>query len=285
MALPLLMGCAPTADSGPGGSAGPDGEDVCWDCCNGSPDLCDRSLEDITLLRTHNSHASAERGYHELSRNHMVAIPTQLADGARSLNVDIYEVGGELVACHGFCELGQQPFDEILDEVGDFLDAHPTEVVVMDFQDEAPTGAIQGALAASGLGDLALARAGGTSWPSLGQMIADNTRLVTLGNRQSGDPDWFLSHSEHVFGTGWQYDTPEDLDCATSPFEHGLYEVTHVLTNPLASPDNAALINGDLAEHVARCEAELGIPVNMVSVDYYQTGDTVGQVWALNGLD
>jgi hypothetical protein len=278
----FLLACV-GVDPDPPGQGGT-GTPACPDCCNRAVDLCDRTLDAITLLRTHNSHASEERGYHELARNHTPAIPTQLADGARSLNVDVHEVDGELVACHGYCELGMQDFDEVLGEIMAFLTSNPREVVLLDFENRAPAGAIQAAIEASGLADLALDHAPLSPWPTLGTMVDDGTRLVVFGDRLADDPDWFLDHNAHIFGTGWAYETPEELDCATAPIEHGLYEVTHVLTNPLAHPDNATLINPDLQAHIELCTEEIGHPVNLASVDYYTIGDTAGQVWAVNGL-
>lgn len=58
--------------------------------CNGHESLCDRTLDDVTLVRTHNSHASDDLGYTVLSHNHRHAIPLQLAGGANpeDLNCD-----------------------------------------------------------------------------------------------------------------------------------------------------------------------------------------------------
>lgn len=239
--------------------------------CNGHDVLCERAVDEVVFLRSHNSHASEERGYSVFSMNHYEAIPTQLADGVRSLNIDIYEEDGVLLACHGFCELGQQPLLEVLDELGTFLAENPREVVLLDVQDEAPEGAVQTAIADHGL---PLADIAPGAWPTLGALVDEGTTLVYLH-----------PHGDYVYSTGWQYDTPEDLDCATTPFEGGLYEVTHVLTNPLANPDNATLINGRdvMLEHIDRCIDEVGLP-NQVSVDFYSIGDTVAVVDELNGV-
>lgn len=255
--------------------------------CHGSADLCGRPLDEVAILKTHNSHASEARGYSPLSMNQFEAIPTQLRDGVRSLNVDVYEEEGQLVACHGFCALGSQPLDEILTEVEDFLTEFPSDPVLIDFQDEAPAGAIAAAMAAHPIGSLAHARQPGDPWPTLGELADAGTPLIVFGERQEGDPPWFLNLPDHTYRTAWEYLTPEELDCAPADpiVEGGLYEIVHVLTNPLSNPDNAEAINHQpvIGDHLARCTEEVGF-VNQISVDYYSIGDGLEAVAAINGI-
>ena len=35
--------------------------------------------------------------------------------------MDVYDIGGELMLCHGYCDLGSQPLIEGLQEIDDFL--------------------------------------------------------------------------------------------------------------------------------------------------------------------
>ena len=234
--------------------------------CNGAIGLCDRPVDEVAFLRSHNAHASEARGYHLAAMNHYLAIPEQLELGVRSLNIDVYLWEEELTACHGFCELGTQPFEEILNEIEAFHADHPDQVVLVDFQDEVGGGAIDEALEASGL--RLYRHETGAPWPGLAELRGHTVPI-----------------DGQTYGTGWQYDTPEELDCAVQgeAFEHGLYEVTHVLTNPIASPDNAEAINHQpvIGDHVGRCLEEVGF-VNLLSVDYVGIGDAVEVVEALN---
>ncbi len=254
--------------------------------CNGSAAACDRPLTALSLVRSHNSHASEERGYHPFAMNHYPAIPTQLADGVRSLNVDLYEVDGELVACHGVCELGSQPVDELWDEIEGHLAGDPDAVVLLDVQDEAPAGVVNASLAGHALSARAWTQPAGEPWPTLGELLDAGGQLVYFNTPVDGDPAWVLPHGDFVYGTGWSYQRAEDLDCAVQGevLEHGLYEVTHVLTNPIASPAYAEEINTYevLSEHLLRCRDEVGRP-NLVSVDYYTIGEVFRGVAALDG--
>lgn len=268
----LLVACGgdtePVHDSGPR-------------LCNGSAAACALPLTELSLVRAHNSHASDERGYHAFAMNHYFAIPTQLADGVRSFNVDLYEEDGELIACHGVCDLGNQPAEEIWDELEAYLAANPDELILLDVQDEAPAGVVNASLAAHALSDRAWVQVAGEPWPALGEMLSAGAQLVYFNSPVAGDPAWVLPHGDFVYGTGWSYTSVEDLDCAVqgAVLEHGLYEVTHVLTNPIASPAYAAEINtvAVLTEHLERCFAEVGRP-NLVSVDYYSVGDVFAVV-------
>lgn len=272
-----LLGCT---------GLGPDGTDVAVETCNGQPGLCERPLNEVTFLRTHNSHASEERGYTVLSWNHYFAIPAQLEDGVRSLNVDVYPAeDGGLRACHGFCELGEQPLEDLFDEIEAFMESHPREVVLLDFQDESAEGALRDALATHPLSGRAWVQVAGTPWPTLQEMIEADERMVIFGGGHPEDPPWMLPKTQHIFSTGWSYWEPEDLDCETSgPVpEFGLYEVTHVLTNPLASPYNAEEINTEelLVAHLAQCDEEVAF-VNLLSVDFYTIGEPLSVIGARN---
>jgi len=252
--------------------------------CNGTIAACELPLDQLSLVRSHNSHASEERGYHPFAMNHYFAIPTQLADGVRSFNVDLYLVDDALIACHGVCELGSQPVVEIWDEFEAFLAANPDELILLDVQDEAPSGVVNASLAAHDLSRRAWAQTAGEPWPPLAELLDSGSQLVFFNSPVDGDPSWVLPQGDFVYGTGWHYLAPEDLDCAVQGdvLEHGLYEVTHVLTNPIASPAYAAEINTAevLTEHLERCFAEVGRP-NLVSVDYYSVGDVFEVVTAL----
>jgi len=135
---------------------------------------------------------------------------------------------------------------------------------------------VNASLAAHPLSARAWVQVAGEPWPTVGEMLDAGSQLVFFNDPVEGDPPWVLRHGDFVYGTGWSYTRVEDLDCAVQGevLEHGLYEVTHVLTNPIASPAYAAEINTVevLTEHLERCFDEVGRP-NLVSVDYYSIGD------------
>jgi hypothetical protein len=251
--------------------------------CNGLESLCEKSLHEVAFLRTHNAHASQEREYSTFSMNHFFAIPTQLNDGVRALNLDLYDNDGELLFCHGFCDLGSQPASELIQEIVDFLAVNPNEVLLIDLQDESNGRSAE----AFALLDTYLyeREESEISWPTLQELIDENKRVLLFGNPSEEDPNWLLSKSDWWYSNGWYYEEPEDLDCSleTEKVLYGFYEVTNVLTNPLAHPDLAESINNQpvIGEHVQRCMNEIGF-VNLLSVDFYSIGDGLEVVQAIN---
>ena len=214
--------------------------------------------------------------------NHFFAIPTQLDDGVRSLNMDLYDVDDELLFCHGFCDLGSQPAQDLVVEIEAFLKDNPHEVLLLDLQDESNGRASE---AFSPLEPFLFDLSATNAWPTLWEMITSERRVLLFGDRLESDPSWLLDKDAWIYSNGWHYESPEDLGCTlrNPVIESGLYEVTHVLTSPLAHPDLAELINHQpaIGAHLQQCLDEVGF-VNMLSVDFYSIGDGLSVVDALN---
>jgi len=277
----LLAGCVPPDPSEPEPTAAAR-------ACNGSAALCDRPLDEIAFLRTHNSHASEERGYSTLSWNHYFAMPTQLADGVRAVNMDVYLQDGAMLVCHGYCSLGSQPLADILAELTEFVASAPDEVVLLSLQNEAPWTDTLAALEAAGIGALGYAHTPGDPWPTLLEMLdAGTPLLISAGGVPSDAPNWLHRDGDLAWGDHWAAETPDDLDCEpeNAPFEGGLYLYNNVLTDPIASPNLAEQVNHnpDLLTRLQGCAQENGQLPNIISVDFYSVGDTVAAIAALNG--
>lgn len=255
--------------------------------CNGMPELCEQPVDGVTFLRSHNSHASEERGYTQWSWNHFEAMPTQLADGVRAVNMDVYLEEGAMLVCHGYCFLGQQPFAEILLELTDFLDANPDEVVLLSLQNEAPWPDTLASLEAAGIPERAWTHTPGDPWPTLGDLLDDGTPLLVSAGGIPGDaPAWLHRDGDLEWGDHWGAETPADLDCELEnpAFDGGLYFYNNVLTAPLADPDLADLVNHEpeLGDRLIACGVEHGRLPNIVSTDFYSIGDTVAAVRRVN---
>ncbi len=256
--------------------------------CNGHPELCDRPMDEVVFLRTHNSMSSEERGYHIWSRNHTFAVPTQLDDGVRAFNIDVYEEEGELIVYHGYRDLGWQPLDDILSEFSDWLAEHPEEVVTLDFQQGAPVDTTADALEAHPLSDFAHTQDLDAPWPTLAEMIDGGGRLVLMTSGVTGSPAWLHDKGLLAFGDRTQAETTDDLGCEIDepPSGHALLQLNNVLTDPIASPDLADQANANpfMIERIERCIEEWGRLPSQISVDYYSRGDSLNNVDQLNGV-
>ena len=100
--------------------------------CNLLPNLCTQRVSDVLFAGTHNSMSAQEEGW--FAPNHLYAIPQQLQDGVRALNIDTYYWEEESYMCHGFCEIGAQPLSWATQEISDFLEQEPQSVLILTFQ-------------------------------------------------------------------------------------------------------------------------------------------------------
>jgi len=254
--------------------------------CNGLVELCDLPLNEVVFARTHNAHASEDAGYDLVNWNHFNGVPTQLADGIRSLNFDIYHYEGETVLCHGACVFATQPAVDALIEVADFLDANRFEVVLLDLQNETTLEHTVAAFEQSGITAWAHTQIPGEPWPTLREMIRLDQRFVVFSNREDGAPAWLHAKGDFIYGTTYHYEAPEELDCilTSAPIPHGILDVTHILTNPLANPENAEAINYNplLRDRIDTCIAEWGRLPTLIGVDFYSIGDILTVVEDLN---
>jgi len=264
--------------------------------CNGYDELCDRTVDDITWARAHNAHATDERGYHLTARNHLAAIPTQLESGIRSLNVHVWDYLEDpefpeitLWACHTYCSLGRQPMDEVLVEVEDFLAANEREVILLDFGMATEHERIREPLENSGLASRAYVYIAGETWPTLGEMIDAEQRLMIIGGDAPDMPDWYLNKETFWYGTPWGAKQPEDFDCGLKDgifLEGGLFELENSLTDPISLIELAELVNYEeqLLPRAEECGAEVGKNPNLLSVDFWDVGDVVLVADKLNGV-
>jgi hypothetical protein len=242
--------------------------------CNGSAAACDLRVDQVLFPRTHNSHASEQIGYARGASNQLSPIPTQLNDGIRSFNVDTYLVDDTLIACHGLCALGQQDAAEIFQQLASFLEAHPTEVIELDFQAYGHDPQLADALTTSGLAAYAATRRRRDPWPTLGALIDAGTPLLIF-TAQGGEPAWLHAKDQHISYSAYEYNTPEDFDCELlNQVDGGLFEVEHHLYRPFSFPELAEEANTRevLLDRIDACEAEHGVKVNSVGVDFYEIG-------------
>jgi hypothetical protein len=195
-----------------------------------------------------------------------------------------------LYLCHGFCELGAEPLVPWLRVLHDFLVANPREVVLLVVEDYVPPAEVAAAFTDSGLADLVFHGPARPPWPTLGEMADSGQRVVTF--LESGKPgvDWLHPAFDAIQETPYRFLQPSQFSCA--PNRGGtagsLFQINHwIETAPTPRPSNAVVVNAHdfLLGRARRCEKERSRFPNIVAVDFYRTGDVIGVVRALNGLD
>src|SRR5215207_878977 len=200
--------------------------------------------------------------------------------------------------CHSFCELGATPLAEGLDAIHDFLVTHPAEVLVVINQDYVTSRDFVTALGQARLAELAYTPPANGDWPTLGELIGANRRLVVLAENEAGSAPWY----QHVYDriteeTPFSFGAPAQLtdlaglaaSCAPNRGPEGapLFLVNHwITTDPAPRPSKAAAVNArePLMRRARECGRIRGHVPNLLAVDFYRRGDLFAVVDALNGV-
>ncbi len=202
--------------------------------------------------------------------------------GARQTDRDLY-------LCHGLCELGADRLVPVLAEMREFLILNPREVIIIIIEDAVPAKDIEAAFEASRLADLVYRGPVTPPWPTLGEMVDSNQRILVLAENDSEGVDWYHPAFAVCQETPYHFTHPDSFNCA--PNRGGttgsLLLLNHWITTPPSSlPSNAARVNTRevLLERVAQCERERGRRPNIIAVDFYRAGDLVSVVSELNSI-
>ncbi|MCA9651129.1 MAG: hypothetical protein H6712_18905 [Myxococcales bacterium] len=261
--------------------------------CNGHVELCDRPFDEVVFPGTHNSHSALDEGFPQLNANQQHGIAQQLADGVRVMLIDVYPDEADpdtVLMCHGPCSLASTPHLEGLGAIVGFLQANPREVLTIIYEDHVAVEELEEDFAVTGADALAFVHAPGQPWPTLGEMIEADARLVVTAESGGPPPPWF----HHVWDEAW--DTPygpmsaQELSCELnrgSP-EHDLFLVNHWVNDAFGLPsmENAAIVNASdvLLARAQECWRQWDHAPNFLAIDFYEEGDLFAVVDALNGL-
>ena len=269
--------------------------------CNGKAYLCDRPYNQAHYVTTHNAMSSSTDLW--IGPNQNLDVPAQLDFGVRALMLDVWEAGdlnqfnqiqvpGEdpeiILLCHALCAFGKQPLVDGLGEIADFLDANPGEIVTIIFESYISFGQTAAAFEAADLKKYTYQHDGG-AWPTLGQMIDADTRLVVF---QDVAVDlaypWLMYVWEYAFENPYAAAVPEDFSCNGNRGDvtNDLFIHNNFLTNIFGSPESAGQVNSNpfLKARIIECEAFHATMANFVTVDFVSIGDTIITVDELNAL-
>ena len=195
-----------------------------------------------------------------------------------------------LYLCHGFCELGAEPFVAWLRALHTFLEANRREVVILVIEDYVPPAEISAAFVESGLTDLVYRGQPHPPWPTLEELASSRQRVVTF--LESGEPgvDWLRPAFESIQETPFRFHQPSQLSCRANrgDADGSLFQINHwIETPPTPRPSNAATVNAYdfLLARTEQCARERSHLPNIIAVDFYRTGDLLRVVKHLNRVD
>lgn len=299
--------------------------------CNGSPALCDRRYDSVTHMGAHNSAFVRDASTNNsIAANQYFPATRALDDGIRLLQAQTHNLGGAIELCHSLCALlDAGPLEKWLGGIKAWLDGHAEEVVTLllvngDGFKAADFGKVFDAAGLSSYGYVPSSSSPSSSpvtWPTLGDMISTNKRLVVFIESISPSPAYpfLLSEFDHVFETPYAVTTSAGFNCtldrpqqsavssaaASAAIKAGkLSLMNHFKYNTIGtgagaimypasqdvadtnSPAVDAGAKGSLGAHADRCVAEWdGRRPTFVLVDFYSEGPAMGTGDRLNGIN
>ena len=192
--------------------------------------------------------------------------------------------------CHGWCELGALPLAEELAKIAEWLDANPTEVIVVVIQDAISPEDTAAAFEESGLLDAVYHHTPGKAFPTLREMIASGERVIVMAENETGDElDWYLQAYDYTQETPFRALEPADFTCRPDRGGTGkpFFLLNHWIEKPQPRAADAEIVNARdfLLGRARDCERARGVTPGLVAVNYWGIGDVIGVVDTLNGLD
>ena len=290
--------------------------------CNGHPELCDRSYDQVAYAATHNSMSSPDvvRIWPEQDTD----IRAQLDAGVRALLIDTHHwaplaSADQLAAadrdlppgvaervfaglgrlrqgrdgaylCHNKCALGAIPLVDALVSIRQFLDENPDEVVTLIVQDAISPAETADAFGDAGLDQYVHEHDAGSPWATLGELIDRGERLVVFAENEGPPPAWYQQAFEQMQDTPYEFARPEDFTCTRNRGgpDASLFLLNHWVSRPNSAPDRATAVQVNaedvIVDRARSCERERGRMVNYVAVDFSELGDLMGAVDTLNGV-
>jgi hypothetical protein len=286
--------------------------------CNGYVELCDRPFNEVAFAATHNAMSIAE--YLWLWPSHDGTVTYQLNSGIRAFLIDThywdvaasigsylsdappsmqtavdqvlarapYEILEGTYVCHIICQLGSTPLSETLDEVRDFLETHPREVVALIIEDKITAEDTAAAFETADLLPYAYAHPPGEPWPTLGELIERGERLVVMAEVEGPPPSWYHHVWDYTEETPYSVASEEEFDCEPNRggTDQPLFLLNHWIERVSPSRVDAVRVNEYefLLDRARRCAEERGQSPNFVAVNFHLAGDVVRVVDALNGV-
>ncbi len=187
--------------------------------------------------------------------------------------------------CHTLCELGAEPVDEQLNLFRKFLDANPREVVILFIEPYVPVEEIERALEQADLLSEAAALQRDAPLPTLGDLVAADTRLVVLAEDDGGARPWYLDGFSFVQDTPLGATEPAELRCrrfrgsADSP----LFMVNHWIPPfPPSVSRNEQIAGTALRDRLRRCQRSRRLLPNLLAVDFHERSGVVEVARQLN---
>ena len=291
--------------------------------CNNSPDLCSRAYSNITQLGAHdspflNNASSSNSITFSDAGNQNVNSVAQLTAGVRLLTAQVHNNNGAWHLCHTSCSLlDAGTLSAWLSTIKTWMDDNPNDVVTILLvnSDDASAENLNTEFEAANITSYGYQPPSTSTalatWPTLQEMISNNTRLVTFV--ASLDPStntvapYLLDEFTFVFENPYNVTSLSNFSCvadrpstvseqtATAVASGRLPLVNHFLDTSeglgIDIPDTANITTtngktgvGSLGAAASDCSATYGKAPTFLLVDFFDEGSAISVVNSLNGI-
>jgi len=209
-------------------------------------------LDQVTWVGTHNSYAAKGEGFNEYA-NQQVSPKDQLKAGFRVLNYDLHNLGNsDPVLCHDSTEAEancaeQKGLDWGLQQIIDFVDENPGEVIMVILEDYFDDYVFLGIGINGGIGDAARQQAAGNIGSKLGSRVYSPEKHYELKHGPStfpGDASARCNEAQLPISTLTKQEILDGVDA----------ESAIIIATPQASYDGSSL-----ARYSSCCECDHSI--------------------------
>jgi hypothetical protein len=287
--------------------------------CNGSKLLCDKKINDIAYLTSHNAMGVSGEGFFGPTQEKSVAEQLQL--GVRALMIDTHYFDAaesieayfpdasplEILAieaavnkvgfkkqegtysCHIICNLGYTPLTKLFSDIKTFLDNNPHEVLFLLAEDKISVDDTEKAFTDSGLLSYVYTKPENSDWPTLRELIKSNKRLVVMAEVASPPPAWYNHMWDYFEETPYSFKESSEMNCAVNRGGTGkdFFLINNWIEKVIPRKEDAEEVNdyNFLLTRVKKCQNERVQKANFIGVNFSDLGDGLKVVKTLNGFE
>jgi hypothetical protein len=288
--------------------------------CDGHAELCNRPYDKVVQAATHNAMSSPDvvqiwpeqdltiRQQLDLGVRTLLidvhywpaitspeqltrlepALPPQAARLVMSVAPDRFRSHPGLFLCHVLCALGGVPLSDGLAQVRSFLADNPDDVVTLIIEDEVTRADLVRALTNAGLVNDAYSHEPRQGWPTLGELIDRNQRLVVFAENSGPPPTWYQSAFDEIADTPFGFPKPSDMTCVANRGtpDAPLFLINHWVSGPAPDRSTALTVNqtDTVVTRARRCARERQRSPTFIAVDFANLGGVLQAVDILNGV-
>ena len=245
-----------------------------------SIDYLARRYDQNTYLTTHNAMSSVADKW--LFPNQTHNITRQLSDGVRALMLDLHEIDDEVFLVHSKPFLGKRPLVDGLNEIRQYIEAHPKTVITIIFESYVSAESVLRCFKETQLTKYIHQQEVNKEWPTLNEMIRNGKRLVLFSDKGGGQ--WSGYHDVWQFCTETHFSVKSVNDFSfklnRGKPANQLLILNHFLTNPVAATTLAQQANSPelLYRRLEQCKIQTKKHPTFVVVDFYEIGETLKTV-------